>query len=41
MRNIFLSLTVLFMLLGMNTAMSQQKDTQIIKIEKETYEFDE
>lgn len=41
MRNIFLSLTAIFMLLGMNTAMSQQKDKQIIKIDKESYEFEE
>jgi hypothetical protein len=41
MRNIFLSLTVFFTLLGMNTAMSQQKDTQIIKVTNEYYAFDD
>lgn len=39
MRNIFLFLTATFMLLGMNTVMSQSKDTQTIKTNQEAYSF--
>ncbi|WP_321296303.1 TonB-dependent receptor [Marinifilum fragile] len=39
MRNIFLFLTAIFMLLGMNTVMSQSKDTQTIKTNQEAYSF--
>ena len=41
MRNVFLSLTVILILLGVNPALSQSKDRQIIKTEKEQYSFDE
>ena len=41
MKNIFLPLTILFLLFGANTGMSQSKDTYTIKTNQENYVFED